>query len=148
MILKNIKGFILVFLASLSLYLVLFGASYFLLSYLRSYILKSANFNPRAITTINYFIAIIYLLIIIVLVFIFSLIGKRVNLKRDFLPIIFSLILGSYIGSLIEVLVLQWRIISIIDVLIGAFLRIFIDNYYFFLVFTGIAIGYIKPQFK
>jgi len=131
---------VLTFLASLSLYLVLDRASQLLLSHLKLNLLKSIN-----IIIVNYLITAVYLLLITIVVFLFYLIGRSVDLKRRFLSSILSLILGSYIGSLIQVLITYGGPLTL-DMIIIAFLNIFVLKYFFFIAFTGMAIGYIKAK--
>ena len=139
-ILRMKRDTVLTFLASLSLYLVLDRASQLLLSHLRLNLLKSIN-----IIIFNYLITAVYLLLITIVVFLFYLIGRSVDLKRRFLSSILSLILGSYIGSLIQVLITYGGPLTL-DMIIIAFLNIFVLKYFFFIAFTGMAIGYIKAK--
>jgi len=60
-----------------------------------------------------------------IIVFMFYLIGRKIDLKRKLLSSTLLLILGSYIGSLIEILItyrsiLEYRLA--IDIMIDAFL--------------------------
>lgn len=139
-ILRMKRDTVLTFLASLSLYLVLDRASQLLLSHLKLNLLKSIN-----IIIVNYLITAVYLLLITIVVFLFYLIGRSVDLKRRFLSSILSLILGSYIGSLIQVLITYGGPLTL-DMIIIAFLNIFVLKYFFFIAFTGMAIGYIKAK--
>ena len=139
-ILRMKRDTVLTFLASLSLYLVLDRASQLLLSHLKLNLLKSIN-----IIIVNYLITAVYLLLITIVVFLFYLIGRSVDLKRRFLSYILSLILGSYIGSLIQVLITYGGPLTL-DMIIIAFLNIFVLKYFFFIAFTGMAIGYIKAK--
>ena len=139
-ILRMKRDTVLTFLASLSLYLVLDRASQLLLSHLKLNLLKSIN-----IIIVNYLITAVYLLLIAIVVFLFYLIGRSVDLKRRFLSSILSLILGSYIGSLIQVLITYGGPLTL-DMIIIAFLNIFVLKYFFFIAFTGMAIGYIKAK--
>jgi len=139
-ILRMKRDTVLTFLASLSLYLVLDRASQLLLSHLKLNLLKSIN-----IIIVNYLITAVYLLLITIVVFLFYLIGRNVDLKRRFLSSILSLILGSYIGSLIQVLITYGGPLTL-DMIIIAFLNIFVLKYFFFIAFTGMAIGYIKAK--
>jgi len=139
-ILRMKRDTVLTFLASLSLYLVLDRASQLLLSHLKLNLLKSIN-----IIIVNYLITAVYLLLITIVVFLFYLIGRSVDLKRRFLSSILSLILGSYIGSLIQVLITYGGPLTL-DMIITAFLNIFVLKYFFFIAFTGMAIGYIKAK--
>lgn len=143
---KN-KDAILIFLASLGLYLVLDRASYLLLANLKYYLLRNTNIinDPKVLIRINYLITVTYLLFIIAIIFIFYLIGRSVDLKTRLLSSILSLILGSYIGSLIQILITYGGPLTI-DMIIVAFLNIFVQRYFFFIAFTGIAIGYIKAR--
>jgi len=151
---KNINSFhfrveksnVLIFIASLILYLLLSGASYYLIS-LKLYFLRATS----SYILVNYFIAAIYLLLVIIIVFMFYLIGRKIDLKRKLLSSTLSLILGSYTGSLIEILItyrsiLEYRLA--IDIMIAAFFNIFTLRYFFFIAFTGIAIGYIKASYS
>ncbi|RLE79623.1 MAG: hypothetical protein DRJ52_08070 [Thermoprotei archaeon] len=151
---KNINSFhfrveksnVLIFIASLILYLLLSGASYYLIG-LKLYFLRATS----SYILVNYFIAAIYLLLVIIVVFMFYLIGRRIDLKRKLLSSTLSLILGSYTGSLIEILItyrsiLEYRLA--IDIMIAAFFNIFTLRYFFFIAFTGIAIGYIKASYS
>jgi len=119
---------------------VLDRASQLLLSHLKLNLLKSIN-----IIIVNYLITAVYLLLITIVVFLFYLIGRSVDLKRRFLSSILSLILGSYIGSLIQVLITYGGPLTL-DMIIIAFLNIFVLKYFFFIAFTGMAIGYIKAK--
>lgn len=139
-ILRMKRDTVLTFLASLSLYLVLDRTSQLLLSHLKLNLLKSIN-----IIIVNYLITAVYLLLITIVVFLFYLIGRGVDLKRRFLSSILSLILGSYIGSLIQVLITYGGPLTL-DMIIIAFLNIFVLKYFFFIAFTGMAIGYIKAK--
>lgn len=139
-ILRMKRDTVLTFLASLSLYLVLDRTSQLLLSHLKLNLLKSIN-----IIIVNYLITAVYLLLITIVVFLFYLIGRSVDLKRRFLSSILSLILGSYIGSLIQVLITYGGPLTL-DMIIIAFLNIFVLKYFFFIAFTGMAIGYIKAK--
>ena len=141
------KDAILIFLASLGLYLVLDRASYLLLANLKYYLLRNTNIvnDPKVLIRINYLITVTYLLFIIAIIFIFYLIGRSVDLKTRLLSSILSLILGSYIGSLIQILITYGGPLTI-DMIIVAFLNIFVQRYFFFIAFTGIAIGYIKAR--
>ena len=151
---KNINSFhfrveksnVLIFIASLILYLLLSGASYYLIS-LKLYFLRATS----SYILVNYFIAATYLLLVIIIVFMFYLIGRKIDLKRKLLSSTLSLILGSYTGSLIEILItyrsiLEYRLA--IDIMIAAFFNIFTLRYFFFIAFTGIAIGYIKASYS
>ena len=151
---KNINSFhfrveksnVLIFIASLILYLLLSGASYYLID-LKLYFLRATS----SYILVNYFIAAIYLLLVIIIVFMFYLIGRKIDLKRKLLSSTLSLILGSYTGSLIEILItyrsiLEYRLA--IDIMIAAFFNIFTLRYFFFIAFTGIAIGYIKASYS
>ena len=137
----------LMFLASLGLYLVLDGASHLLLSRLKCHLLREASVTsePGALVRVNYLVAAAHLLLVVVVVLAFYLIGRSVDLRERFLSSVLSLILGSFVGSLVQVSVAYGGPLTV-DAIVAALLNVFVQRYFFFIAFTGVAMGHIRAR--
>ena len=140
----SVKRLTLLFLLPIGLCLALGLIWRLMLYYVRPLLMK--EYGPaESFRITNYVSLILYLIDIFIIIFIFYLIGMRINLKENLLSSAILLFAGFYVGDVINNLLFLHRIFSLtMDFILATLVNTLLFQHKFFIAFTGLAIGYIR----